>query len=118
VGDNATNILKEFPEKSIFVYGRGAQSNGTMKAVANPVQSDIYFRVVQPTDLQNLTFHCIHALPRSNWGGDSGTWCWTEDGLLVCMGMATAHIGGNKCCCILPMSDVLITITHLINQPI
>lgn len=86
-----------------------------MQALVNPFQSDIYFRPVQPDGLGNLVFHCIHAVTKKNWQpGDSGTWCWTEDGLLVGMGMAYAHIEGKHYSCLMPMFHVVAAIEQLL----
>jgi hypothetical protein len=65
-----------------------------MTAVVNPLRSEIWFRIVlQPDVVGSLVFNCIHAETHQNWApGDSGTWCWTEDGKLIGMGMACAHI--------------------------
>lgn len=117
LGETATEILEleAFPRHVFSVFGRGARSIDTMQALVNPFQSDIYFRPVQPDGVGNLVFNCIHADTKKNWQpGDSGTWCWTEDGLLVGMGMAYAHIEGKHYCCIMPMSHVVAAIEQLI----
>lgn len=114
----ATNILHlhDFPRKIFSVFGRGARSFGTMRALVNPFQSCMYFRPVQPDGDGGLVFECIHAETNSNWKtGDSGTWCWTETGSIVGMGMAHAHIDGKHYCCILPMSLVIAAIEQLTN---
>eukprot|EP01038_Epipyxis_sp_PR26KG_P007021 gene7021-9592_t len=122
LGETAAKILEVeiFPQNIFAVYGRGAQSIDTMKALVNPIQSDIYFRTVEPGGLGALVFKCIQAAPTApadttkNWQpGDSGTWCWTEDGFLVGMGMAYAHIGGKDYCCMMPMSHVVSAIEQL-----
>jgi len=52
-----------------------------------------------------------------NWQhGDSGTWCWTEEGQLVGMGMGYAHIERRHFCCMLPMAEVVASIHHLIDN--
>lgn len=115
--ETATAILEreDFPRHVFSVFGRGARSIDTMQALVNPFQSDIYFRPVQQDGVENLVFNCIHAITKKNWQpGDSGTWCWTEDGLLVGMGMAYAHIEREHYCCIMPMSHVLAAIEQLI----
>lgn len=117
-GDTATQILslENFPRRTFSVYGRGARSIDTMHAHVNPLQNSIYFRTVQPNGLGNLVFECIHADTEKNWQlGDSGTWCWTEDGLLLGMGMAYAHIEGQHYCCIMHMSNVLAAIEQLMK---
>ena len=83
-----------------------------MQADVDPFQSSIYFRVVQSKGLGDMVFHCIHSTTQKNWqSGDSGTWCWTEDGLLL--GMAYAHIDNQHYCCIQPMAHVVEAIKHL-----
>lgn len=118
LGETATEILEldSFPRHAFSVFGRGARSIDTMEAVVDPFQSDIYFRVVQPGGFENFVFYCIHAGTNNNWQpGDSGTWCWTEGGLLVGMGMAYAHIDQKHFCCIMPMSNVVAVIAQLIQ---
>ena len=118
LGETSTQILNldAFPRQEFSVFGRGARSIDTMQARVNPFQSDIYFRPVQSGGLGNLVFNCIHADTNKNWQpGDSGTWCWTENGLLVGMGMAYAHIERKHYCCIMPMSNVVSAITQLIG---
>jgi hypothetical protein len=118
LGETGTEILdrESFPQHSFYVFGKGAKSNDTMQALVNPLNSDIYFRAVQLDDVGSLVFNCIHAdANKRNWQcGDSGNWCWTEDGLLVGMGMANANIEGKNYCCMLPMSHVVAAIEQLI----
>ena len=116
--EKATNILSldAFPQEIFSVYGRGARSVDTMQAFVNPFQSTIYFRSVKPDGLENLVFECIHAATERNWQlGDSGTWCWTESGFLVGMGIAFAHIEREHYCCIMPMSNVVAAIEQLLT---
>ena len=118
LGDGATKILElaEFPRRPFSVYGRGARSASTMTAVVNPLMSEIWFRNVQPDGVGSLVFICIHAETQRNWNpGDSGTWCWTEDGMLVGMGMAYAHIDNRHFCCMLPMPNVVAAIAQLME---
>jgi hypothetical protein len=116
LGENATNILREFPKKQFHVYGRGARSADTMVATANPLDNKIWFRAVCPEDLKIFVFNCFHAETSENWApGDSGTWCWTEDGMLIGMGMAYAHIDRKHYCCMLPMEDVEAAINQILN---
>jgi hypothetical protein len=120
LGDGGTEILKvsDFPNCAFNVYGQGARSRGMMKAPVNPLQAHIYFRPVQPGGDDGLVFMCIHAkAKKDNWTcGDSGTWCWTEDGKLVGMGMAFASIQGENYCCMLPMEDVLSAIEQMMEN--
>jgi hypothetical protein len=119
LGDQATEILdvENFPGTAFKVFGRGARSTNTMKCTVDPEDSDIYFRAVTPAGIGNLVFYCVHGKAPFNWiAGDSGTWCWTEDGKLVGMGMAFAHIDNVHCCCILPMSCVVAAIDHIMNS--
>lgn len=114
-----TNILefKDYPRRKFSVFGRGARSDDTMEAIVNPLQSEIYFREVNPSGTAGLVFRCVHAVQQNPYWlpGDSGTWCWTADGALLGMGMARARIGGKSYCCILPMSDVLAAIERLME---
>ena len=113
--DTKSRILEpsDFPRSVFSVFGRGAQSVDTMQADVDPFQSSIYFRVVQSKGLGDMVFHCIHSTTQKNWqSGDSGTWCWTEDGLLL--GMAYAHIDNQHYCCIQPMAHVVEAIKQLI----
>ena len=106
---------KNFPQTCFYVYGRGARSIDTMRATVNPLQTDMYFRTLELS--VDLVFRCIHAETNMNWQpGDSGTWCWTEDKKLVGMGIGYAHIEGKHFCCMLPMTNVLESIQHLINR--
>ena len=119
LGDNGTQILElnSFPKKSFKVYGKGARSSGIMISNIDPIQNEIYFRQVQPDDTNGLVFHCIHSLVEQNWRkGDSGTWCWTEAGELIGMGMAYTTEGGKVYCCILPMSDVERAIDQILEN--
>ena len=103
-----------FPDRPFEVYGRGAKSIDTMKAFVDPLDSNIYFRDVMPGPY--LTHKCIHAETTKNWeAGDSGTWCWTKEGLIVGMGMAFACIENRGYCCIMPMSNVLAAIEQIIR---
>lgn len=118
LGSGATEILEpaEFPRRQFSVYGRGARSASTMNAVVNPLRSEIWFRNVQPDGVGSLVFKCIHAETLRNWApGDSGTWCWTENGMLVGMGMAYAHIDNKHSCCMLPMANVVAAIAQLME---
>lgn len=118
LGDGATKILElgEFPRRPFILYGRGARSASTMTATVNPLMSEIWFRNIQPDRVGSLVFICIHAETQRNWNpGDSGTWCWTEDGMLVGMGMAYAHIDNRHYCCMLPMSNVVAAIAQLME---
>jgi hypothetical protein len=113
-----TQILKvdSFPTHTFDIYGKGARSDGMMKAQVDPSQSEIYFRSVQPEE-NGLTFMCVHAKAKANWNpGDSGTWCWTQDGHIVGMGMASAYIDGKTYCCVLPMADVLSAIEQILTD--
>lgn len=103
--------LTQFPLHSFKIFGRGAHSIDTMSATIKPIQSEIYFRIV---NIRNRTFKCVHGQVSQNWQpGDSGTWCWTEEGQIVGMGMAYAHIEGNHYCCILPIENVVSAIHQL-----
>ena len=104
--------VQAFLERVFQVYGRGARSIDTIEAVVNPLHALIYIR---PLDLLGLTFMCIHAETIKNWlAGDSGTWCWTKEGLIVGMGMGYACIENRGYCCIMPMSNVLNAIEQII----
>lgn len=116
LGDNGTQILdvNDFSNSSFKIYGRGAYSAGTMISILDPRYPEIFIRSVDSNE-GGLVFDSIHSAVEMYWQtGDSGTWCWTEEGLLVGMGFAYAIIGGIKYCCILPMSDVVEAIKELL----
>eukprot|EP01033_Poteriospumella_lacustris_P018001 gene18001-12905_t len=117
--DAATPILQvgDFPPQAFHIYGKGARSDEMMRALVNPLESEIYFREVRPNGMGDLSFRCVHAAVTSNWNpGDSGTWCWTKDGSLVGMGMAYAHIDHQHYCCILPMTHVVSAVEQLLRE--
>lgn len=119
LGDGATApimpLLSLLCKPAFPVYGRGAVSNDTMEATINPLDTEMYIRNVEPGSL-GLVHRCLHASTKvRDWQpGDSGTWCWTGEGMLVGMGIAYASIGGVYYCCILPMEDVLAAIDQVI----
>jgi hypothetical protein len=116
-GDHGPQILdvKDFSNSSFKIYGRGAHSSGTMISTLDPRCPEIYFRSVVNPKEGALVFKSIHSAVEKYWQpGDSGTWCWTEQELLVGMGFASATIGGIQYCCILPMSHVLEAIEELL----
>jgi len=113
--DARSKILEvsAFPDRTFEVYGRGARSIDTMEAFVNPLHAVVYIR---PFDLSGLTFMCIQAETKKNWvRGDSGTWCWTKEGLIVGMGMGYACIENRGYCCIMQMSNVLAAIEQIIR---
>lgn len=116
-GEEATTckILNpdRFPRRDFFVYGRGARSSNSMKGIVNPLQADIYLKAL------DHVFHCILAKVTVNWSpGDSGAWCWTDEGTLVGMGMAVEHIGTEHYCCLLPMEDVVSSVQQLLHNTV
>jgi hypothetical protein len=103
LGQGGTSILKhtDFPRHPFLVYGQGAKSPGLMRAVVNLLTCETYVREIY---ISGVVYHCICAkVLNGNWTkGDSGTWCWTEDGKLVGMGIGQLYDEVY----ILPMSDV------------
>jgi hypothetical protein len=101
--------------EKLSVYGSGAYSAGRMEVSFSP-HLDIYPTKIGPDELQ--VFKCINAPVVQNWHpGDSGTWCWTDDGEILGMGFGVLHgeTNGDHRCLILPMGDVVTAIHQLLG---
>jgi hypothetical protein len=102
--------------EKLTVYGSGAYSAGRMEVSFSP---HLYIdpTKIGPDELQ--VFKCINATVVQNWHpGDSGTWCWTDDGeILGIMGFGVLHgeTNGDHRCLILPMGDVVTAIHQLLG---
>eukprot|EP01032_Pedospumella_encystans_P014304 gene14304-16440_t len=117
LGDGATPIrdINDFPYREFKVYGRGATTDLTLRATVDPTKSQIWCRPVTQGKVSQDVYHCVQAVHTNCWHpGDSGTWCWNEDGQLVGMGVARAKIDRIDYCCILPMHEVVAAIEHLL----
>lgn len=96
------------------VYGSGAYSAGRMEVLVDPTTCMIEHEV------NGTKFSCIQARVTQNWhAGDSGTWCWTNDGQILGMGFGFLYGEeiGDFSCLILPMSVVVTAIEHLLGNP-
>jgi hypothetical protein len=116
LGDNnPTPMLsvQDFPPECFYVYGRGARSSDTMRAVTHPLSALIRVRDLK-TPGSPTSYRCIHVnCPWSGFNtGDSGMWVWTEEAL-VGMAIGKVSIEGHCYCVALPMAVVLQALEEL-----
>lgn len=122
LGEGSTTPIMDIQnlEEKLTVYGSGAYSAGRMEVSFS--YHDIYRTKINGPIMgeidHRLTFKCINAPVIQNWHiGDSGTWCWSNDGEIIGMGFGILHgeTNNDHRCLILPMDDVVTAIKQLLG---